>query len=197
MLHNRLFYFRQLPWFLLATILVIIHGCNSTGLTRKQQEALEENLDFVADAIHFSASKIQQPLSDFYNRHGTWPVSVSDQQQVLGSIDRILVEHGVASARLLTIDKYDILVDYKFSRQHSLRFPALLESWSILFSNKNDKRLEVIAVYPTWSDPEKLAEQLSYSVQLVKDLQTAFKQRLQGRLSGYSLTLNENLNEPI
>jgi hypothetical protein len=182
---------------MLAAFVFVAVGCNSTGLTKKQQEALDENLDFVAHAIHYSATKIQQPLSDFYVDRGAWPASIEEQQRVLKSIDYILEEHGVASARMLAIDDHDVLVEYKFSRRHSLRFPALMESWSIVFSNKGGKQLEVVSIYPSWSDPEKLAKELSYNVELVKNLQHAFKQQLQGILSTYSLTLNENLNESI
>ncbi|WP_455222074.1 hypothetical protein [Kaarinaea lacus] len=198
MLHNRIGYFHQLLVVLLTFIIVVTGGCGGSGkLTKKQQEALDENLDFVADAIHFSATKIQQPLADFYNKHGAWPVSVEEQIIVLKSINRILIEHGVASARLLSIDDHDVLVEYNFDRQHSLRFPSLLESWSIVFTSKKGKQLEVVAVYPTWSDPEKLAKELHYDVQLVRNLQLAFKQQLHSVLSSYSLTLNENLNDSI
>lgn len=197
MLYNRLYYFHQLTWLLLSAMLLVATGCNSTGLTKKQQEALDDNLDFVAHAIHYSATKIQRPLSDFYQDHGAWPASNDEQQLVLKSIDHILDEHGVASARLLAIDEHDVLVEYKFSRRHSLRFPPMIESWSIVFSNKGGKQLEVVSVYPSWSNPEKLAQELSYNVELVKSLQNAFKQQLQGILSNYSLTLNENLNDSI
>ncbi|WP_455366009.1 hypothetical protein [Kaarinaea lacus] len=197
MLQNKRFYCQQLPWLLVVGILIICAGCKTTGLTPQQKEVLEDNLHFVADAIKFSATKIQRPLTEYYDSHGAWPVSVAEQQEVLGSIDRILDEHGVASARLLAIDQHDILVDYKFSRQYSLRFPSLLESWTVVFSNKNEKQLEVLAVYPTWRDPEKLAQELSYNVELVKEMQSVFRQQLQVKLSSYSLTLNESLNESI
>ncbi|MCI0506567.1 MAG: hypothetical protein L0Z73_10715 [Gammaproteobacteria bacterium] len=158
---------------------------------------MDDNLDFVAHAIHFSAVKIQQPLSDFLRQHGEWPLSLPEQAAVLGSIDQRLEEHGVNSARLLVIDRTDVLVEYNFSKKHSSRFPALLESWSIEFSSKNGKPLEVVAIYPSWGDPEKLAKELSYSVKLIKNLQKSFKQQLQSLLNNYSLTLNENINEPI
>jgi hypothetical protein len=197
MLHKKRFYNRRLLSLTLAGIIFTVTSCNSSSLTRKQQDALDDNLDFVAHAIHFSAVKIQQPLSEFLRRHGRWPESLQEQAAVLGSIDRRLEQHGVTSARLLVIDRTDVLVEYTFSNRHSLRFPTLLESWSIVFSNKKGKQLEVVAIYPSWSDPAILARELSYSVQLVEDLQQSFKQQLQTLLNNYSLTLIENINEPI
>jgi uncharacterized lipoprotein len=64
MLDFRLFHYRRWSWLVLGIFVIVVAGCSSTTLTRKQRDAMEKYLDFVADAIHVSAVKIQKPLTE-------------------------------------------------------------------------------------------------------------------------------------
>ncbi len=182
---------------MLLSIVIVAAGCSSAGLTRKQKEALENNLDFVADAIHYSAIKFQQVVSEFHQKHGAWPASAEEKKAVLDFIDSILKEHGINRARVLVIDTNEVLVEYNFSRLEVRQFPLLLDSWAIIFSNKNGERLDVVGVYPSWRDPEQLASETSYKVEQIERLQILFRQRLREILKKYSIVLYENINESI
>jgi hypothetical protein len=197
MLDFRLFYCRQWSWVMLGIFVIVVSGCSSTTLTRKQRDAMEKHLDFVADAIHVSAVKIQKPLTEYYKKHGTWPTQAEDQKTLFSSIDNILVDHDINGTKLLPVDANEVLVEYYFARQPSRRFPALLESWLIVFSNKSNQQLEVVAIYPSWSDPEKLSRELPMDTQKIVALQNSFREKLHKKLANYKLSLNEHMNEPI
>ena len=197
MLDFRLFQCRRLSWMMLVIFIIIICGCSSTTLTRKQRDAMDKHLDIVADAIRVSAVKIQKPLSDYHQKHGAWPTQANDQKSLFGSIDNILVDHNINSTKLLAVDANEVLVEYYFAQQSSRRFPALLESWLIVFSNKSSKQLEVVAIYPSWRDPEKLAKDLPLETEQIVKLQENFRQKLHDKLMNYKLSLNENMNDTI
>ena len=162
---------------------------------------MEKHLDFVADAIHLSAVRIQKPLSDYHQKHGTWPTQANEQKTLFRSIDHILENHNINGTKLLVVDANEVLVEYYFSQNQSRRFPAMLESWLIVFSNKSSNKrknqLEVVAIYPSWNDPEKLAKDLPLDTQQIVKLQNNFRQKLHKKLTNYQLSLNENMNDPI
>lgn len=162
---------------------------------------MEKHLDFVADAIYLSAVRIQKPLSDYHRKHGTWPTQNNDQESLFRSIDHILEDYNINGTKLLVVDANEVLVEYYFSEQPSRRFPALLESWLVVFSNKSsnksNKQLEIVAIYPSWKDPEKLAKDLPLDTQQIAKLQENFRLKLHEKLMNYKLSLNENMNDRI
>jgi len=182
---------------MLGIFIIVVSGCGSTTLTRKQRDAMEKHLDFVADAIYLSAVKIQKPLTEYHQKHGTWPTQAGEQKSLFGSIDNILLDYNINGTKLLPVDANEVLVEYYFSQQQSRRFPALLESWLIVFSNKSSQQLEVVAIYPSWNDPEKLAKDLPLDTQQIVTLQNSFRQKLHEKLMNYKLSLNENMNDTI
>lgn len=158
---------------------------------------MEKHLDFVADAIYLSAVRVQKPLSDYHQKHGSWPTQPNEQESLFRSIDHILEDHNISGTKLLAVDANEVLVEYYFSEQWTRQFPPLLESWLIVFSNKSSEQLEVAAIYPTWKDPEKLANDLPLDSQQIVQLQNSFRQKLHDKLTNYKLSLNENMNDTI
>ncbi len=185
---------------LLVIYLSVLTGCSSGTLTRKQREVVEHHLDLVADAIHLSVEKIHEPLKNYHQKHGNWPTSSDDQKILFGTIDPILREHHITTTKLLAVDDDEVLVEYFFDQQRLWRFPLLLESWLIVFSNKTNTasdNLEIVAIYPVWSDSQKAATELGLNAQQFTQLRNDFKSKLQDKLANYKLSLNETMNGAI
>ena len=180
----------------LVICLLAIAGCNSTNLSKKQREVVDNHLDLVADAIYLSVVKIQEPLKDYRQKHGSWPTSTDAQKNLFGTINPILREHYITSWKVLAVDDNEVIVEYFFDQQRLWRFPLLLESWLIVFSNKSSttsKGLEIVAIYPVWSNSQKAA----IDAQQFAELRDRFKMKLHQKLANYKLTLNETMNGAI
>lgn len=203
MLIKRVSYFRQrLRIALVVTVVAIVNiivlaACSSTALTKSQRDAMERYVDLIADAIHLSATQLQKPLYDYHVKHGTWPVEGRAKQEIVAATGGFLEQHGVEKIKLLTIDDQEVLVEFFFSKQRSLQFPALIESWLIVFSSKNQKHLEIVSVFPNWYDPAELAKQTPYDAGLIRRLQEKFRRQLSDKLKHYNVILNETINQSV
>jgi len=174
---------------------VTMYACSSTGLTRKQREAMEHYVDHTADAIHLSTKKVKQLLSDYKSQHGTWPSDEKDRRVIFNKISDVLREHNISGKKLLEVDKSEVIVEYSLAESAYRQFPQLLESWVIIFSTGQNKDLDIVSIYPHWCDSKEMSAKSLYSASQVESLRTKFQQLLQEKLTTYSLTLNEHFGE--
>lgn len=184
----------------LAAVLVCIiaiAACGTTALSQSQRETMEEYVDLIADAIHISATELKKPLREYHVKHGSWPEDGKGRQQIVAATDEILADHGVEKINLLTIDRDEVLVEYFFSKQRYLHFPALIESWLIVFSGKNPLQMQIVSVYPNWCNPVELAKQTPYSVELIARLQEQFQRQLSDKLKQHGVILNQPINQSV
>jgi len=195
MMFNQITQRHRQIWVLLRLILVIfvISACGSTGFTRKQREALDHYVDQTADAIHFSATKVKTLLSEYNSQNGSWPKG-EDRRKLFRQIGEELFQHKISKQKLLEVDSKEVIVEYSISAAQFKQIPQLLESWVIVFSNGQNRELDIVSIYPHWCDIKESMNS-PYPAAQVEQLRAKFQQLLQEKLSGYSITLNEHLSE--
>ncbi|MGD8570728.1 MAG: hypothetical protein PVJ39_21760 [Gammaproteobacteria bacterium] len=179
------------------TVVLLLSACATTALTKSQMNALHEHVDLVADAIHLTVVRSQKPLLDYHVKHGQWPVEGHAKQAFVAATGASLARHGVKRMTLVKIDDQDVVIEYFFSRTRALHIPPLIESWVIVFSNRNSAKLEVVSVFPNWCDPAELARETPYDAGLITRLQRKFRGQLSDKLKYYNIKLNETINEPV
>ncbi|MGD8885055.1 MAG: hypothetical protein PVF34_05505 [Gammaproteobacteria bacterium] len=172
-------------------------GCSSTALTKSQRSVLLDHVDLVADAIHLSIVRSQQPLYQFHRQHGEWPTNERDKAAFVEAAGTSLTKHGVENLKLLSIDNEEILIEFYFSRNRTLQIPPLIESWIVIFSGRSGQKLEVVSVYPNWCEPAELARQTAYDAEIIARLQMEFRRQLAEKLKAYEVKLNETINESV
>lgn len=180
---------------LLAVLCVIPTACSSSGLTKKQREVMEHHVDETADAIVFSATKVKKLLVSYKQEHGSWPKQAAERRKIFNKIDEVLEEHNISNQNLLEIDKQEVIVEYELSPKKFKQFPQLLESWVIIFAQEPNTGLKIMSIYPHWCNTEETSQKTLYSVEQVKRLRGTFQQLLQEKLTAYSITLSEHIDE--
>ena len=151
----------------------------------------------VADAILFSTNKIKNSLYKYRRDKGAWPSQEQEQRAIFQDFDNVLLEHHIDGQKLLVVDRNEVIVEYYYARERTPQFPALLESWVIILSNKESKQLKVVAIYPNWNVPEELAQRTPYSVEQITDLQKIFREHLKEKLADHDLLLSDNIDESV
>jgi len=187
----------QRPVLLLVLISIALASCTTSGLSKKQREAMDHYVDQTADAIIFSANKVKNLLSSYKAEKGSWPKEESERRQIFNSIGDMLREHHISRQKLVEVDKNEIIVEYELSDNKFKQFPRLLESWVIIFSNEQNRELEIVTVYPHWYDTQEMTSKSSYSQMQVEKLSVRFKELLQDKLSSHSITMSGHINEKI
>lgn len=175
------------------SIILALSACSTSGFTRKQLEALDHYVDQTADAIHFSATKVKTLLSEYNLKTGTWPTG-KDRRKIFSKIGEILDQHKISKQKLVEVDSHEVIVEYAMSATQFKQMPQLLDSWVIVFSNGQNKELDIVSIYPHWCDTKENA-QSPYPATQVEKLRVKFQQLLQEKLNNYSLTLSEHIIE--
>ena len=124
-------------------------------------------------------------------------ISVKIPIEIFQTVNHVLKQHFIESQKLLEVDSHEIIVEYYFATDHWLQFPAVLESWVIIFSNKETTDLKVVAIYPNWTDPEVLAKASPYSASQITQLQKVFREHLKEKLNDEQLPLSDKLDGPV
>ena len=166
-------------------------------LTKKQRAVLDRYVDQTADAIHFSASKVKTLLADYKLKNGNWPSNKEQRRAIFYDIDDVLQQHHIGNQELVEVDSNEVIVEYSFSSKKFRQFPKLLDSWVIVFSHENKEELEIVSVFPQWSDPRSSAKNLSFSEEQVQILRQNFEKLLQDKLTSYSISLSGNIFEKL
>ncbi|WP_455375996.1 hypothetical protein [Kaarinaea lacus] len=172
-----------------------LNACSSSGLSKKQREAMDHYVDETADAILFSATKVKNLLSAYKDEKGGWPKDAKERRQIFNNIGEVLREHHISKQKLLEVDKNEVIVEYELSADKFKQFPQLLESWVIIFSNEKNKDLEIVSIYPHWCDTQEMIAKSHYSETQVEKLRVRFQKLLQDKLNIYSITLSDHINE--
>lgn len=182
-------------WMRLVVISLLFVACSTASLTKKQREALDHYVDETADAIHFSATKVKNLLSTYKAQNGSWPKDPKDRRAIFNKIDQVLEQHHISDQEMLEVDNNEVIVEYELSAKKFRKFPRLLESWVIIFNSGDQGKLEIVSIYPHWSDTQEAATKSSYSRTQLDKLRGEFQNLLQGKLDAYSITLGENIND--
>ena len=195
MMYKRIFWpgVRAAVWLILVT--VAVSACNSSGMTRKQREALEHYVDETADAIVFSATRVKAMLSAYKTKNGSWPKNKEQRRAIFGSIERVLEEHHISSQKLLEVDNNEVVVEYVLSASKFKQFPRMLESWVIIFSNVTGGELEIVSIFPHWINIQEKGAELPFPATQVEKWRSTFQNLLREKLDGHSITLGEQLKE--
>lgn len=180
---------------LLVFVSILLNACSSSGLSKKQRETMEHYVDETADAIVFSATKVKNLLSAYKAENGSWPKEDSERRQIFSKIGEVLEEHHISGQKLLEVDSKEVIVEYELSANKFKQFPQLLESWVIIFSNDQNKDLEIVSIYPHWCDTQEMTSKSSYSQTQVEKLRVRFQKLLQDKLNSHSIPLSEHINE--
>ena len=180
---------------LLIVLSIALTACSTSGLSKKQREAMEHYADETADAIVLSATKVKNLLSAYKAENGNWPKEDTERRQIFSNIGAMLKEHHISNQKLLEVDKNEVIVEYQLSADSFKQFPQLLESWVIIFSNEKDKALEIVSIYPHWCDTREMTAKSPYSEVQVEKLRVRFQRLLQEKLNSHSITLSDHINE--
>lgn len=190
--------YRAGQWAGILLVLISIaslNACSSSGLSKKQREAMDHYVDETADAILFSATKVKNLLSTYKDEKGGWPKDDKERRKIFNNIGEVLREHHISKQKLVEVDKNEVIVEYELSADKFKQFPQLLESWVIIFSNEKNKDLEIVSIYPHWCDTQEMITKSHYSETQVEKLRVRFQKLLQDRLNTYSITLSDHINE--
>ena len=172
-----------------------ISACSSSGVTKKQREALEHYVDETADAIVFSATKVKNLLSAYRAKNGGWPKDDKAQREIFSSLDPVLEEHHISKQKLLEVDDNEVIVEYMLSTRKFKQFPRMLESWVIIFSSGNHEELKIVSIFPNWLNIREKQHEFAYPPAQVEKWQDRFQNLLREKLDSYSITLSEQINE--
>ena len=190
-------FYRFIPqaWACLLVVSLLFVACSTSGLTKKQREALDHYVEETADAIHFSATKVKSLLSHYKSQNGSWPKDHKERRTIFNTIDGVLEEHHISNQKLLEVDNNEVIVEYELSAKKFKQLPRLLESWVVIFSNEKGEKLEIVSIFPHWSDTNEAATKSSHSATQLDKLLGEFQSLLREKLNVYSITLSENINE--
>ncbi len=180
---------------LLIVLSIALAACSTSGLSKKQREAMEHYADETADAIVLSATKVRNLLSAYKAENGNWPKEDTERRQIFSNMGSMLKEHHISQQKLLEVDKNEVIVEYQLSADTFKQFPQLLESWVIIFSNEKDKALEIVSIFPHWCDTQEMTAKSPYSEVQVEKLRVRFQRLLQEKLNNHSITLSDHINE--
>ena len=180
---------------LLVLLGVTLTACSTSGLSKKQREAMDHYVDETADAIVLSAKRVKHLLSTYKAEKGGWPAEEKERRQLFNNIGEMLKEHHIGKQKLVEVDKNEVIVEYELSADSFKQFPQLLESWVIIFSNEKNESLEIVSIYPHWCDTQQMIAKSSYSEAQVEKLRVQFQKLLQEKLNTHSIILSDHINE--
>lgn len=185
--------FHEWTWLILASVVII--ACSSSGLTKKQREALEHYVDETADAILFSATKVKTLLSSYKQQNGSWPKDDKERREIFSTISPVLEEHHISHQKLLEVDNNEVIVEYELSASRFKQFPRMLESWVIIFSSGNQQELEIVSIFPHWLNTRDRQDKSPYPAADVEKWRDRFQNLLKDKLDAHSITLSEQINK--